>query len=133
MKSGRQRRAEIKQERAGKKAAISAAEARQEEKERVRRLRGKVVVSAERLSPNRSYDTPDFVKRGFYVDHPFICKDCKVAEVWTATQQKWWYETAKGDLWAVAIRCRLCRRRERDRKTTARKIHLEGLAKKRKT
>jgi len=50
--------------------------------------------------------------------------------VWTATQQKWWYESAKGDVWTVAVLCRPCRIRERDRKTAARKVHQEGLAKK---
>lgn len=136
MTSGRQRRAQIKQERAGKKAAIAAAEkrerVRQAEMLRQRRPKGQIAVNAERLSPNRSYSTPDFVERGLYVDRSFQCKDCGLSEVWTAHQQKWWYETAKGDVWTVAIRCRSCRRRERDRKAAARQTHFEGLAKKRK-
>lgn len=134
MKSGRQRREEIKQRRAGKKAAIKAAErkarAMEAEAARARRLKGQIIVNAERLAPNRSYSTPDFVERSFYVDRPFTCKDCGVAEVWTARQQKWWYETAKGDVWTAAVRCRACRRRERVRKAAARTVHLEGLAKK---
>jgi hypothetical protein len=73
---------------------------------------------------------PEFVTRGYYVDQPFRCKSCGTAQVWTGTQQKWWYESAKGDVWTVAVLCRPCRRRERERKEGARKVHLEGLAKK---
>lgn len=49
----------------------------------------------------------------FYVDHPFTCIDCGAAQVWTAAQQKWYYEEAKGHIWAVAQRCRPCRKRHR--------------------
>ncbi|MFT3786282.1 MAG: zinc-ribbon domain containing protein [Tepidisphaeraceae bacterium] len=66
----------------------------------------------------------------FYEDQPFTCVDCGKHEVWSAAQQKWWYEVAKGDVWTVAQRCRLCRRRERERKNEARSVHLEGLARK---
>jgi len=30
--------------------------------------------------------------------------------VWTAEQQKWWYEVAKGPIFSVAVRCRECRK-----------------------
>jgi hypothetical protein len=46
----------------------------------------------------------------FYVDKPFFCRDCGKAEVWTAEQQKWWYEVAKGHLDSTAVRCRKCRK-----------------------
>jgi hypothetical protein len=45
-------------------------------------------------------------------------------------QQKWWYETAKGDVFTKAVRCRACRTKERARKAAARRVHLEGLARK---
>ena len=48
-------------------------------------------------------------------------------EAWTATQQQWWFEIAKGDVWTTAIRCRPCRPKERKRKEEARKIDLEGI------
>jgi len=32
-----------------------------------------------------------------------------VKEVWTAEQQKWYYEEAKGSIHAKAVRCRNCR------------------------
>lgn len=82
------------------------------------------------LRPTNSYGIPDFVEREFYVDRPFVCKDCGKSEVWTATQQKWWYETAKGDVWTVAVR-RPCRRRERERKAQARRIQSQGLGRRR--
>jgi len=135
MRSDRPRRPGIKQRRAIKRAEKNAAGALAREKaraaERAGRLRGQVLVNPTLLRPTNSYSTPDFVEREFYVDRPFVCKDCGTAEVWTATQQKWWYETAKGDVWKVAIRCRPCRRRERERKAEARKIQREGMARKR--
>jgi len=46
-----------------------------------------------------------------YVDRRFTCCDCAAKEVWTAEQQKWYYEVAKGSLLAKAVRCRACRDR----------------------
>ena len=135
MRSDRPRRPSIKQRRADKRAKKVATEALARAKaraaERARRLRGQVLVDPALLRPTNSYSTPDFVEREFYVDRPFVCKDCGRAEVWTATQQKWWYEAAKGDVWRVAVRCRACRRRERERKAAARRIQREGMARKR--
>ncbi len=132
MKSNRIRRAEIKQRRTGKKAAIEASVEKERAKkavaDRARRLKGQVLVNPANLRPTNSYGTPDFVEREYYVDRPFRCKDCGISEIWTATQQKWWYESAKGDVWTVAVRCRPCRRRERERKAVARMVHREGLA-----
>ena len=48
--------------------------------------------------------------RYYYLDQPFECKSCGKAEVWTAEQQKFWYEDCQGDLSAVAIHCRSCRK-----------------------
>ena len=44
-------------------------------------------------------------KKPFYVDLPFKCEDCGSEEVWTAEQQKWYYEEAKGTLYATSKRC----------------------------
>ncbi|MFN3192838.1 MAG: zinc-ribbon domain-containing protein [Aureliella sp.] len=57
-----------------------------------------------------SYDPPP----NWYVDKPFVCVDCGSEEIWTAQQQKWYYETAKGSLYATATRCRQCRSHQRD-------------------
>jgi hypothetical protein len=134
MKSGRQVSAGIKMRRTGKRAAIRAevarAQAKQEAKARALQLRGQVLVNPANLRPTNSFGTPDFVVRGFYVEMPFACKMCGKSQVWTATQQKWWYESAKGDVWTIAVLCRPCRAGERERKTSARKVRLDGLAKK---
>lgn len=90
-------------------------------------LVGRAVVNLALLQPSHSYGEPDFVKRGYYRDEAFTCRDCGKKEIWTATQQKWWYEIAKGDVWTTAIRCRPCRRRERERREEARRIHLAGV------
>lgn len=133
MKSGHQRRTEIQIRRTGKRAATRAEEARVQAKravrERAAQLKGQVLVNPENLRPTNSYGTPEFVVRGFYVDMPFACKACDKPQIWTANQQKWWYESAKGDVWTIAVLCRPCRLRERSRKEAARKVHLEGLAK----
>ncbi|MDH2382045.1 zinc-ribbon domain containing protein [Bradyrhizobium sp. CER78] len=94
--------------------------------------RDEVPVVTSRLAPSNSYSIPDFVERGTYRPEPFVCKDCGVAEVWTPLQQKWWYEAAKGDVFTKAARCRACRTRERVRKSAARRVHLEGLVRKKK-
>lgn len=84
------------------------------------------------LARYNSYGAPQFVYRGYYVDAPFRCKDCGKEEVWTATQQKWWYEIAKGYVYSTATRCRSCRRKEQARRKEARRVHLEGLSRKRR-
>lgn len=85
-------------------------------------------VNAALLAPNNSYGVAEFVQRGYYVDRPFRCQDCGKEETWTGAQQKWWYEVAKGFVHTTAIRCRLCRRKERGRREEARRVHLAGVA-----
>jgi hypothetical protein len=67
----------------------------------------------------------------YYRDTLFTCKDCGDQELWTAKQQQRWYEEQRGEIETIAIRCRACRRKEKLRRDTARKIHLEGIARKR--
>jgi hypothetical protein len=134
MKSGKQRREEIQWRRAQRKAkeaaALSAAKAA---KKRAPRPTAAVAVNVDALAPYNSYGHPLFVERGFYVDVPFTCAGCGKEEVWTARQQQWWYEVAKGQVFSTANRCRACRRRERERSAAARRVHLEGLARKRRS
>ena len=87
-----------------------------------------VRVNVSALRPYNSYGTPAFVARGYYEDVGFSCADCGSSEVWRATQQKWWYEVAKGYVYSGPKLCRPCRRREQSRKAQARRIHLEGIA-----
>ena len=128
MKSGKQRRREIVARR--KRLAIKRAA-------RVPAVEFKatpykfVPVNEELLAPNNSYGVPAFVTRGYYVDIPFRCVDCGKEESWTGSQQKWWYEVAKGFAYSTAVRCRACRRRERERSAASRQIHLEGVERKR--
>src|SRR5262245_15796554 len=63
----------------------------------------------------------------FYVDRPFTCVDCSKEEVWTAADQKWWYEEAKGKIAARANRCLDCRRKRRLRRSQERRVHVEGM------
>jgi hypothetical protein len=135
VRSDRPRRPGILQRRRARRARkeleSAQARAKKEAAERARRLKGQVLVNPSLLRPTNSYGIPDFVYREHYVDKPFRCKDCGKSEVWTASQQKWWYEVAKGDVWTSAVRCRPCRRAERDRRNEARRTHQEGLARKR--
>ena len=127
MKSGKQKRHEIQAKRKQKTAKIHTRNQQQER--RLRPVLGPPVNEA-LLAPNNSYGAPDFVYRGFYVDRPFRCVDCGKEEVWTGTQQKWWYEVAKGFVYTTAIRCRLCRRKKREQSEESRRVHLEELERK---
>ena len=90
--------------------------------ERKRRAAGRrppseeVRVNESALAPYNSYGAPDFVRAGRYSDRPFRCRDCGKSEIWTARQQKWWYEVAKGYVYSTAVRCRACRRADRARR-----------------
>ncbi|WP_082859086.1 zinc-ribbon domain containing protein [Planctomyces sp. SH-PL62] len=79
-----------------------------------------LAVDLSALALHGSYSQPDFVERGYYVDRPFACKSCGISQVWSASQQKWWYEVAQGDVFSTAVLRRPCRRRERDEREKAR-------------
>ena len=66
----------------------------------------------------------------YYLDYPFSCGACGKREVWTAAQQKWWHEEVGADWERIAIHCRECRRKEQRRRAEARRVHLEGLQRK---
>ena len=67
-----------------------------------------IPASLELQNPNGTWSPPLF-----YRDIPFACKDCAKSEVWTAAQQRWYYEIAKGPVQAHATRCRPCRKKHR--------------------
>jgi len=73
--------------------------------------RGAVVADPSQQVPNNSYSPPPL----FYVDKEYDCVDCGRREVWPAQQQKWYYEVAKGSLYATAVRCPECRRSRSER------------------
>jgi len=88
---------------------------RREAEARERRLReaalnNAVLVDSSALAPYESPIPPDFVQRGYYLEAPFTCASCGSDQVWTAAQQKWWYEVAKGSIYSRPKLCRTCRR-----------------------
>ena len=127
MKSGKQRRKELKAKRKERDSNQRSLEA--ETRPAPRPLKTTPVNEAS-LAPYKSYGAPAFVMRGYYEDVPFRCHGCGQDEIWTATQQKWWYEVAKGYVYSTAKFCRPCRRKEQARRVEARRVHLEGIARK---
>jgi Probable zinc-ribbon domain len=123
MKSNKQRRAEIKARRlmrATKKCGAPG-------------YLNLTIAPCESAPVNRgalvrynSYGMPEFEARGFYLPVAFTCRDCGVNEVWTAKQQKLWYEDWQGPVFSIAQRCRPCRAHERVRKATARAATIAG-------
>jgi len=111
-----------------KRAAIMARRHERREQARISALRqdsviapvpcGTVPVEPSLLAPYNSYGDPRFVRRGYYLDEPFVCRDCGSQQVWTAGQQKWWYEVAHGYVYSTAIRCLACRRARRAGQTS---------------
>jgi hypothetical protein len=127
MKSNKQRRAEIlahRRERAEKSQVRDVRDPRSLEPVDAQTIPCNPAL----LAPYNSYGVPPFVERGYYVDTAFECAGCRKQEVWRATQQKWWYEVAKGNVESRAKLCSSCRRVERERRAQARRVHLDGVA-----
>ena len=127
MKSGKQRRAELKtkrKQRAAKQQSLTTGP------RPTPRPLGTAPVNEDSLAPYKSYGAPVYVMRGYYQDVPFRCQGCGKEETWTAAQQKWWYEVAKGYVYSTAKLCRPCRKKAQTRRAEARRIHLEGVARK---
>jgi Probable zinc-ribbon domain len=53
------------------------------------------------------------VPKYFYVDEPRRCIQCDERFVFTAREQKYWYETRKFNFHSVPVRCAACRRQRR--------------------
>ena len=77
---------------------------------------GAIAADTSKQVPNGSYDPPPL----WYVDKDFVCVECGTEETWTAAQQKWYYEEAKGTLYATAKRCHDCRMKIREAKALQR-------------
>lgn len=88
---------------------------------------GAVLADQQELSHNNTYGR---LPR-FYVDKVVVCRQCGTEEVWPADRQKWWYEVTKANIYADAVLCRACRAKEKKLKEEARRVHMEGLKKKR--
>ena len=129
MKSGKQRRLEIRMQRRQKAEKIEASINKLDGQLKLNYMpQGVIEANHAALAHNNTYGELPL----FYIDKPFDCRDCGSHELWTAKQQKWWYEIAKGNINAIAVRCRSCRKKEQTRKADARTIHLEGILKKQK-
>lgn len=118
MKSNKQRRAEIKAHRRQRAAAVAARSF--EPDVRLPRI---AALAAGHERADRSvllrYNNTYGPLPVFYVARPFVCRDCGAREVWTAKQQKWWYEVAHGHIDSSAVRCLACRRARRERLRSA--------------
>jgi hypothetical protein len=122
VKSGKQRRQEMMAKRRARAKVNTIVDAR---------LRGSMLppgaVLANRLlhAPNNSYGCLEY-----YLDRRFVCRDCKAPSVWTASQQRFWYEVVRASIYTVAVRCKPCQMIERDRVREARRVSIAGMLRK---
>ena len=71
-----------------------------------------LAVDYDKLSHMNTYgELPEY-----YIDRPFTCRKCGKREIWKAKDQKWYYEEAKGDIYAVAVECHTCRKAKKEGK-----------------
>lgn len=83
------------------------------DRERLDAIDSGLSVDTSASAESGSDDVPEFVTRGYYVDIEFTCRTCSSPQTWTARQQKWWYEVAKGNVFSLALQCRRCRQQAR--------------------
>lgn len=126
MKSGKQRRQEIRARRI--KRALAKITPNNDNPwlmiDGVKKLpQGYILADAEQLLHNTTYSPMPL----YYTDRAFVCATCGDHDLWTAKQQKWWYEIAKGNIETFAIHCRPCRIIKRRARDLSRKAHFTGL------
>lgn len=100
MKSNKQRKSEIKQRR------WKRMEAQREVAQPKSMPAGVLAADMECLALVHG---PYFWHKGYYEDCAYRCRDCGAYGVWSARDQKWWYEQAQGCLDSRASRCKSCR------------------------
>lgn len=115
MKSSKSKRAEIKARRLERAkstedqlAAALDSPARNEIMERMIRQGLGIVQSDVAMLQRHNRSNPEFLP-AFYKDIAFVCTNCGAHQLWTAKQQKWWYEVAGGPIYSGAKECRACR------------------------
>ena len=123
MKSGKQKRQEIKEKRRKKAEAHIKVDTCSNVSNMP--MIGAIPADHKQLEHINTYG----MLPNFYVDKPFVCRDCGAKEIWTAKQQKWWYEVAKSHLDSIAVHCRRCRNITKNKKAKQ-KQHMEEMAKK---
>jgi len=119
MKSGKQRRLEIKEKRRKKAKANKLIDT----SDILNMPKGALKADHSQLAHNNIYG----LLPQFYIDKAYKCRDCGSDEIWTAKQQKWWYETVKGHIDSTAVRCRRCRNIIKKQKFEQKK-HMEEMA-----
>ena len=123
MKSNKQRRLEIKAKRQKKKDDLRFDSIK---------MKRKLNLNCIEADPNELTHNSYFALFSpfsfMYWDKPFKCRTCGKYEIWTAKQQKWWYETAKGLLHSTAVHCKACRAKHREEKEQQ-KAHMAEMAK----
>lgn len=119
MKSNKQRRAEIKARRLQRAASLAELARAQDVRALALSERPAGIELADQEVLARYNNTYGLLP-AFYVDRAFTCRDCGIEEVWTAKQQKWWYEVIHGHIDSTAVRCRACRRARREQRALAR-------------
>src|SRR5688572_3192510 len=80
----------------------------------------RIEADLSKQAPNNSYSPPLY-----YEDRAFKCRDCGAECVWTAEQQRLWYEQWGGAVQSTAVRCRSCRQKVRRAKIEQKKHMLE--------
>jgi len=130
-KSGKMRRKEIRQRRIQRAKALLPPRTTSPHEWRnqiagVPQPLGSVLADRSKLLSNSG--SPIFPV--YYVDKVFTCARCGVEQLWTAKQQKWWYEIIGGEIETTAIHCRPCRQALRKEKYHAKRRHYEGLIEK---
>lgn len=122
MKSGKQRREEIRTKRLERAAKLHDLDRHALAKTLPVGV-GIVAADPTQLAHCNTYG----LLPAFYIDRPFVCRGCGSEEVWTAKQQKWWYEVAKGHIDSFAVRCRACRAVEKARIEEATRVSRKGM------
>ena len=89
------------------------------------RIGHRIKADLSKQTPNNSYSPPLY-----YEDVSFMCRDCGAESVWTAEQQRLWYEQWGGSVQSTAVRCRACRQRVRREKIEQKKHMQEMVLKK---
>ncbi|MFO6421924.1 zinc-ribbon domain containing protein [Motilimonas sp. KMU-193] len=95
-------------------------------KKRLKKLENRLLVDKDKWGVNdNTYSSPP----EFYYDIEYKCSECGKTDIWTASQQKRWYEELGKTINAVAKRCRVCRAHIQAIKEEQ-KRHMEALANK---
>jgi hypothetical protein len=84
---------------------------------------GAIKANLTKQAPHNSYSPPMW-----YVDQQQKCAECGQEFIWTARQQRHWFEVWKIPIYVIANRCGACRRRKRN-EIAAQKRHMAAMAK----